>query len=160
MAKTREAQPDDLVQGLHVLTRIALTFGPICLEEGLTVSQYRYLFLIAEEPLRAGALAAAFEVSKPMVAQSIGALEPMGLVIRKPVPGDRRGVEIHITRKGRALLARVERALLQLLHELAGVEAADRLLRDTLAFQGRLDKSLQLHAEGEIDPILHNSPRG
>src|SRR5437762_3039448 len=84
VAKPKGEQPADLLQGLHILTRVALTLGPICQQEGLTLSQYRHLFLIAEEPRRAGALAVAFEVSKPMVAQSIGALEPMGLVIRKP----------------------------------------------------------------------------
>src|SRR6266542_5188962 len=66
----------EIRQGLHVLTRVALTLAPICQAEGLTLSQYRHLFLIAEEPRRAGALAVAFEVSRPMVAQSIGALEP------------------------------------------------------------------------------------
>ena len=157
MVKATKAQPDDdLVRGLHILTRVALVLAPICQEEGLTLSQYRHLFLIAEEPRRAGALAVAFEVSKPMVAQAIGALEPMGLVVRKPVPTDGRGVEIHITRRGRSLLARVERSLLATLYELAGEAAANRLLRDALAFQGRLDTSLQLHVEGRDDPLLRS----
>ena len=93
-------------RGLHILTRVALTLAPICESKNLTLSQYRHLFLIAEAPRRAGALAKAFEVSRPMVAMSIRALEDRGLVARRPVPDDGRGVEIHITASGSKILER------------------------------------------------------
>ncbi len=148
MADDGYQRSSDIRQGLHILTRVALTLAPICKAERLTLSQYRHLFLIAEEPRRAGALAEAFEVTRPMVAMSIRALESDGLVRRKPVPGDARGAEIHITRKGRALLARVERVLLGHLYELAGEDAAERLLHDALAFQAGLDEVLLRESEG------------
>ena len=136
-------------QGLHILTRVSLTLAPICEAKNLTLSQYRHLFLVAEAPRRAGALAEAFEVSRPMVAMSIRALEDRGLVTRRPVPHDGRGVEIHITAKGRKVLRDVERALLDHLYQLAGRENVTRLLRDAIAFQSGLESLLARETKGE-----------
>lgn len=137
-----------LNQGLHVLTRVALTLAPVCKAEGLSLSQYRHLFLIAEEPVRASALAEAFEVSRPRIAMSIAALADLGLVRRKVPPDDRRGVTISITPQGRRTLRRVETALLRHLGSLAGPDAVDRLLEDALAFREQLDDRLRVESAG------------
>jgi DNA-binding MarR family transcriptional regulator len=136
-------------QGLHILTRVALTLAPICEAKNLTLSQYRHLFLIAEAPRRAAALADAFEVSRPMVAMSIRALEERGLVARKPVPEDGRGVEIHMTAAGRRLLREVERALMDHLYQLAGKDNVERLLEDATAFQAGLEDMFARESLGE-----------
>jgi DNA-binding MarR family transcriptional regulator len=148
-----EAQPEGAEgrreQGLHILTRVALTLAPICESQNLTLSQYRHLFLIAEAPRRAGALAVAFEVSRPMVAMSIRSLEERKLVRRVPVPEDGRGVEIHITPSGRKLLSDVEQALLDHLYNLAGKENVERLLRDAISFQKGLETLFARETKGE-----------
>jgi DNA-binding MarR family transcriptional regulator len=145
---SRPSTRPDRTQGLHVLTRVALTLEPVCKEQGLTLSQYRHLFLIAEEPIRASALADAFEVSRPLVAKSIRSLTEMGLVRRSKVRDDGRGVMLKVTTSGRATLRRVERVLLAHFDALAGADAVDRLLADALTFRDRLDEMLTKEAAG------------
>jgi DNA-binding MarR family transcriptional regulator len=145
----RSTKRPDRAQGLHVLTRVALTFEPICKEHGLTLMQYRHLFLIAEEPMRASELADAFEVTRPLVAKSIGALTELGLVKRSPVRDDGRGVLLTVTAKGRRTLQRIEQVLLDHLDTLAGPDAVDRLLNDAVTFRGQLDDMLRREAAGE-----------
>ena len=145
----RSSKRSDRAQGLHVLTRVALTFEPICKEHGLTLMQYRHLFLIAEEPMRASELAAAFEVTRPLIAKSIGELTELGLVKRSPVRDDGRGVLLTATAKGRRTIQRIEHVLLDHLDSIAGPDAVDRLLDDTLAFRTQLDDRFRQEAAGK-----------
>ena len=141
-AEDEESRRARHLEGLHVLARLAVRIAPLCQREDLTLSQYRHLFLIAQEPVRAAKLADALEVSRPMVAMSIRAMEERGLVQRERVPDDGRGVQIRITRTGRATLRRIERTLLDDLFRLAPKDVVEQVLEALLAFRPGIDAEL------------------
>jgi DNA-binding MarR family transcriptional regulator len=57
-------------------------------------------------PLSLGALAAVERVRPPTLTRIVGHLEAAGLVVRRPVPGDRRSTEVEVSPAGRELLDR------------------------------------------------------
>lgn len=109
--------------------------------EGLTVPQYRLLSAVAESPAaRSGELAERMGVSAPTTTRMLSALERAGIVRRAPIHGDRRGVAIALTAKGRRLLERKE----------AVVSEKRRALYDSLSASERrqVQRLLRRLAEG------------
>ncbi|TDD79369.1 MarR family transcriptional regulator [Actinomadura darangshiensis] len=78
-------------------------------------------------PRRVTELAAFEGVTQPAMTQLVSRLEREGMAERRALPGDRRGVAVHLTEAGRAELARRRAAQAKRLAELlAGLPAADR----------------------------------
>jgi DNA-binding MarR family transcriptional regulator len=116
----------------QMLIRISSKVAEVCQNEGMSPGQYRTLALLAEEPGRATALAELLAVTRPAVTQNIAVLESKGWVTRAPVPGDKRGRSIHVSRSGRSALRRVDRRVEQLIAELLPADEVDRFV-DALA---------------------------
>lgn len=89
---------------------------------------------------RASELAARLGVSRPTVAQQVGALERRGLVERRREDGDRRSVRVLLSPAGSELLERHRSAVLESFRELAArlgperTELFSELLEETAAF--------------------------
>jgi DNA-binding MarR family transcriptional regulator len=101
-----------LLDATRTLSRLASTVGALLQESGVTLNQYRVLVHIMDAPLRAGDLADLFGTSRPTLTAIIRGLERRGLVERRPVPDDGRGVSVHLTVLGREAVAAGD-ALLQ-----------------------------------------------
>ena len=75
---------------------------------GLTLAQFEILLRLLEAPegrLRMTDIADALTVSRSGLTYQVARLEALGLVERRPSPGDERSVIAHITPAGRAALA-------------------------------------------------------
>ncbi|MEB0003191.1 MarR family transcriptional regulator [Cryobacterium sp. RTC2.1] len=75
---------------------------------GLTLAQFEILLRLLEAPegrLRMTDIADALTVSRSGLTYQVARLEALGLVERRPSPGDERSVIAHITAAGRAALA-------------------------------------------------------
>ncbi|MCC6179603.1 MAG: MarR family transcriptional regulator [Chloroflexi bacterium] len=69
----------------------------------MSVAQFRVLGRLGEQAYRAAELAAALEISRPTLTAIADGLVRRGLVERRrELPGDRRGVLLHLTPAGRA----------------------------------------------------------
>lgn len=87
----------------------------------LRMLTYSALALITDNPgLRQSQLAGAMDVERPNLVVILDQLEQRDLILRKPVPSDRRAQALHVTLKGQRLFARAlaavtahEHALLQ-----------------------------------------------
>jgi DNA-binding MarR family transcriptional regulator len=92
----------------------ALAVGARVLERSLddmTLPQFRVLALIAFSPERANRLAEKAAVSRPSLTGLLDGLEARGWVQRVEVEGDRRGVNLEVTKAGAAALKKAERAM-------------------------------------------------
>jgi len=94
------ASRESLLDATRTLSRLASTVAALLQESGVTLNQYRILIHIMDAPLRAGDLAEMFGTSRPTLTAIIRGLERRGLVERKPVPDDGRGVTVHLTALG------------------------------------------------------------
>jgi DNA-binding MarR family transcriptional regulator len=113
--------------GIRLLARLARVAEQACQETGISLPQYRLLVSLAGESLRAGELAARVGVSRPTLTSLMDGLERNGLLERKPVPSDRRGVRLEPTTGGLLALERAERALGERLGRLVDRQLAARL---------------------------------
>ena len=116
---------DELSRLIRQLSR--LSGGP---DEGppLTATQRLALFeLVDQGPLRLNDLALRMGTSAPTASRAVDVLDELGLVDRKPDPGDRRALQLDLTPEGRRSVeerkARVLEAFRPAVAELA---AADR----------------------------------
>lgn len=100
---------------------------------GASMARLKLLAFLAEELRRSTDIASFFDHAPRTVTQAIDGLEQNGLVLRAPVPGDRRAKLVQITAAGRAMLeqglplydgivARTFGSLTE--EELAGLDAA------------------------------------
>lgn len=122
---------------------------------GASMARLKLLAFLAEQPRRSTDIASFFDHAPRTVTQAIDWLEQNGLVLRAPVPGDRRAKLVQITDAGRAMLeqglplydgivARTFGSLTE--EELAGLDAAilhldqvvDRLEEEAGFRKGRL----------------------
>jgi DNA-binding MarR family transcriptional regulator len=142
----------ELTDGIRVLARLALVADRLCADVGVTLVQYRMLFVIAEQPQRAGLLADRLAVSRPTLTAAAHALVDRGLVTREPVVGDGRGVQLRLTAEGAAALRRVEDGLVEVLT--CGAPAADvrAALRQLLPLRGSLDLARERFRRVEAGP--------
>ncbi len=100
-----------LIGGIRILVRMARVAEWECERSGITLPQYRALIAVAEAPRRASELAEMAVVGRPAVTALVSGLERAGLLSRRPVPGDRRGVHLEITSRGTLALERAEARL-------------------------------------------------
>jgi DNA-binding MarR family transcriptional regulator len=73
---------------------------------GASMARLKLLAFLAEQPRRSIDIASFFDHAPRTVTQAIDWLEQNGLVLRAPVPGDRRAKLVQITEAGRAMLER------------------------------------------------------
>ncbi|WP_416342575.1 MarR family winged helix-turn-helix transcriptional regulator [Isoptericola peretonis] len=126
----------------------------------VTLGEYHLLVQLSEAPgrsLRMSALAEFLALSRSRLTHTVDRMEQRGLVVRTPVPGDRRGVSCVMTDVGYAAL--VEAAP-------GHVSAVRRLLVDALepeemAVLGRAMAKVAARAKG-LDPatVLATEPGG
>lgn len=84
----------------------------------LTYSQASVLaLLLNQQPLRLTDLANALRVRPPSMTELIGRMEQLGWVQKSSMAHDRRGVEVTMTEKGRALIQALERKQLVMLSQ-------------------------------------------
>lgn len=77
-----------------------LAFKPF----GLTPSQAFMLRVILEKPQSyQNALAKEMNITKPTASRGLDGLEKLGLIERRPSPDDAREIEVHPTRKAKAM---------------------------------------------------------
>ena len=104
----RSATP--LVELLTVLQRTAArTLAQALAEDGCTVDQWRVLHSLTDgrgHPM--GELAADLVVPQASLTRLVDGLADLGLVYRRQGDGDRRRVELHLSRQGRARLTRLD----------------------------------------------------
>jgi DNA-binding MarR family transcriptional regulator len=130
---------EELTDGIRVLARLALVADRICADAGISLVQYRMLFVIAEQPQRAGHLADRLSVSRPTLTAAAHALVHRGLVAREPVVGDGRGVQLRLTPAGAAAVREVERVVVEVLAGSAAEGEVRAALRGLLPLRPSLD---------------------
>jgi len=99
---------DPVVGIARSLAMLSRTLDESCLAAGLTLAQYRALLFVALRPWRAAALAGEMGVRRPTLSGIIDSLDRAGLVERRSVEDDRRGVSISLTPTGSTVLRSVE----------------------------------------------------
>jgi len=84
-------------------------FRPILKRFGLTDQQWRVARVLREAPggLQPGHIAEVCEILSPSLTGILSRMADMGLVERATAPGDRRRLQVTLTRDGRALVDRV-----------------------------------------------------
>ena len=133
----------ELSDGIRVLARLALLADRICAKSGISLVQYRLLFVITEEPLRAGPLADRLAVSRPTLTAAINALVDRGLVVREAVVGDGRGVKLRVTDDGAQVLDRVEHRIVGVLGIGASDDEVGRAMQGLVPLRRSLDMNLE-----------------
>jgi DNA-binding MarR family transcriptional regulator len=133
--------PHDLAPAVRTVARLARALE--CGLTDLSMAQYRVLAAVADGGERATHLAHGLAVAKPTVTAAVDGLVERGLLVRQPVPGDRRAVRISLTAAGRAALAQAEAGMAE---RLAGVlertAARTAVLRALDALGPALDRPL------------------
>lgn len=133
---------------------------------GLSLAQYRVLVLVAERPQRASALAARADVQRATLSAIVGGLERVGLLRRRPVAGDGRGVQLQLTVAGRRALAQTEAALAAQLADAASIGSVDlEMLAGALdsmleGFEPRCAEVREPSADPRTSLDPHPSPPG
>ena len=102
---------DDMRLGIRLLAKLARIAEQACQSTGISLPQYRLLSELAAGPTRASALAARVGVSRPTLTSLVAGLQAAELIVRVPVPTDRRGIELRATDAGIAAVSRAEAAL-------------------------------------------------
>jgi len=97
--------------------------------DDMTLAQFRVLTLIASSPERASRIAERAAVTKPSLTGLLDGLEAKGWVRRVDVKGDKRGVRLEVTARGRAAQHAAERAMSERLGEVLAVLPADERAR-------------------------------
>jgi DNA-binding MarR family transcriptional regulator len=111
---TRRASVGDSSLPLAVWVRLLKAHGLILRElrrrvpEDLTLPQFDVLAQLHRDPegMTSGELTRALLVTAGNVSGIVGRLAGLGLVERRPVPGDRRTARIRLTTRGRELMRR------------------------------------------------------
>ncbi len=139
-----------VVQAARVVARVARIVEQECLSEGFGLSQYRILLFAAREPQRAGDLASRAALTRPAVTAAVNGLVARGLLERRDVAGDRRGIRLAVTRAGRAALARTEIRLATRLARLIGSsDELGRVLTGLPAVERALDREVEQEITAE-----------
>ncbi len=93
----------------------------------LTVPQFRILANIARGMSRVGQIANHHGVSQPAMSKMVEGLVRRGLIARAPHPGDRRRIELRLTKSGEALYRSVRRSAERKLEQIvAALDAGER----------------------------------
>lgn len=114
----------ELAPGVRVFARLARVAEQACQTTGISLPQYRLLACVADGPQRASALAQRVGVSRPTLTSLVDGLEQAGLLQRRPVPTDRRGIALEATPAGMSAVALADVALADRLVDLVGRQRA------------------------------------
>ena len=128
--------------GVRILARLSRVAERVCLESGISLPQYRLLLTLADRQMRAGELAERVGVSRPTLTSLIDGLERQGLLRRRPVPGDRRGIRLEPTEQGLDALTRAERALSDRMLGLVDLDTARQMEQFVSALSCALDREV------------------
>jgi DNA-binding MarR family transcriptional regulator len=112
---TQQAAAGRLAGAVRAVAILSRHFERQCLEIGLSLPQYRLLLFVRRGPQRAAELAAQAAVRRPTLTALVDGLEKEGLLVRRSVEGDRRGIRLELTAKGSEMLDRAEAHLCDLL---------------------------------------------
>jgi len=123
-----EATPDRLSRAVWAVAVMSRHFERECLEVGLSLPQYRLLLFVRKGPQRAAELAAQAAVRRPTLTALVDGLEKEGLLVRRAVEGDRRGIRLELTPKGAETVDRAERHLGALLERMIGEGNGEKVL--------------------------------
>ncbi len=142
----------DFTAGIRLLARLARVAEQTCQSTGISLPQYRMLIAVSAGSQRASELAASVGVSRPTLTSLVDGLEQAGLLLRVPVPTDRRGTSLELTEEGRGATARAERALTERLLQLIdgrSVRDVALLLKDVVSdLDAALDRERQVALGG------------
>ena len=111
MVRAPHLKPKEWIDGVRSLVRLSRVAQWECERTGITLPQYRALLNVSLGTRRASELADFAAVSRPAVTALVNGLVELGLLRRKAVPADGRGVPLVATAKGRRAVGRAERAL-------------------------------------------------
>jgi DNA-binding MarR family transcriptional regulator len=112
---TQQAAAGRLPGAVRAVAILSRQFERQCLEIGLSLPQYRLLLFVRRGPQRAAELATQAAVRRPTLTALVDGLEKEGLLARRAVEGDRRGIRLELTPKGSEMLDRAEAHLCDLL---------------------------------------------
>jgi DNA-binding MarR family transcriptional regulator len=106
----------------------------------LSLAQYRVLAAVAGGDERASRVAHRLALGKPAISAAVDALCARGLLVRGADASDQRAAPLTLTASGRALLAEVERAMVERLDRIcAGTPDPARLLESLTWLGAALD---------------------
>ena len=149
MSVAHEIAPVDYTPGIRLLARLARVAEQSCQATGISLPQYRLLVSVSGGPQRASELAARVGVSRPTLTSLVDGLEQSGLLMRIPVPTDRRGIQLVPTDEGLEAVAKADSALTQRMLELvdpAKVARVGALIREVVSSLDREgDEQLAQH---------------
>ncbi len=146
LTEVRQAKKPVFAEGVRILARLSRVAERVCIESGISLPQYRLLLTLADRQMRAGELAERVGVSRPTLTSLIDGLEQKGLLRRRPVPGDRRGIRLEPTEQGLDALARAERALSDRMLGLVDPETARQMAQVVTHLSGALDREIERSA--------------
>lgn len=135
--------------GVRLLARLARVAEQACQSTGISLPQYRLLVSVSGRPLRASELASRVGVSRPTLTSLVDGLEASGLLRRRPVPSDRRGIELEVTPRGLEAVGRADEALRERMLRLIRPEdlaPVSRLVREVVS---ALDRGV----DAELAPV-------
>lgn len=124
-----------------MLSRLAAVVAALCREANVSLSQYRVLLYLIEQPMRPGELARLLAVSRPTATGMIRALEQRQWVRRESLDEDRRGVRVRVTARGRQAVSAVDERLQQLLRGLGKDAGLPALLSTLEALREPIDQA-------------------
>ena len=143
MVRAPHLKPKEWIDGVRSLVRLSRVAQWECERTGITLPQYRALLNVSLGTRRASELADFAAVSRPAVTALVNGLVELGLLRRKAVPADGRGVHLVATAKGRRAVARAESAMVTRLTGILGDRPETRaMLRELSGLEGALDEDL------------------
>lgn len=137
-----------LIEAVRTMLRITRHLQKACDREGISLQQYTTLTWIAHHRItRPYSLAELNVVSRPAVAALIVGLEKKGLLKRKTVKQDGRGIHLLCTKKAYRLLENLEDTMVATLVEVLG-DSVDIIAQ--LGTIKELDEALDKQTERDI----------
>ena len=144
-----QVETPDFTAGIRILARLARVAEQACQATGISLPQYRLLVSVSGQPQRASELAARVGVSRPTLTSLVDGLEQAGLLRRRPVATDRRGIQLVQTQKGVDAVSRAEDSLTKRMLRLVAPGTATLVADVVKALTAALDR------EGEAQLLRH-----
>lgn len=144
-----QVETPDFTAGIRILARLARVAEQACQATGISLPQYRLLVSVSGQPQRASELAARVGVSRPTLTSLVDGLEQAGLLNRRPVATDRRGIQLVPTQAGLGAVSRAEDALTKRMLRLVAPDTAILVADVVKALGAALDR------EGEAKLLRH-----
>ena len=99
----------ELVAGVIQLGNLLMRhLAPVLEKSNVTPQQWAVLVTLAEQPMGLAAIARRLAVSKQNMTGMIARLEQLGVVERSENPQDLRSARVELTRRGRALIDKLQ----------------------------------------------------